>query len=158
MKILGIDPGSNITGFGIIEIEKNSASYVSSGCINVSKFNVQQRMSNIYCSLIEIIDKYSPNLVAIESVFVFKNPNSALKLSQARGAALAAVGSRDLTIKEYSPREVKKYASGYGGASKDCVKSMVVKILSLNGNPQKDAADALGVALCCFIKSSKLKI
>ena len=157
MRILGIDPGSNITGFGVIDIINKNPEYVASGSINISRFNLQEKMGKIYLSVFSIVSKYSPNMTAIESVFLFKNPNSALKLSQARGAALAAIGVHGLPLMEYSPREVKKYSSGYGGSDKDSVKKMVVNILGLSGFPQADAADALGVAICCWVKDKGFK-
>lgn len=147
-RILGIDPGSRITGFGIIELEGRRLSYVQSGCIRAGDGDFAGRLKTIYDGLCEIVEVYTPTQVAIEQVFMHRNPDSALKLGQARGAAICAVMSKGLTISEYTPAEIKKATVGKGNAAKEQVQHMVQMLLKLPGMPQADAADALAVALC----------
>jgi crossover junction endodeoxyribonuclease RuvC len=148
IRILGIDPGSRITGFGIIELEGRKLSYVQSGCIRAGDGDFAYRLKTIYDGLCEIVEIYTPDQVAIEQVFMHRNPDSALKLGQARGAAICAVMSKGLTISEYTPAEIKKATVGKGNAAKEQVQHMVQMLLKLPGMPQADAADALAVALC----------
>ncbi|HSX19824.1 MAG TPA: crossover junction endodeoxyribonuclease RuvC [Gammaproteobacteria bacterium] len=148
MLILGIDPGSITLGYGIIQQHRNTVTYVASGCIKVGKHEWPQRLRLIYDDLCYIIQQYKPNHVAIEKVFVHKNAASALKLGQARGAAIVAAASHDLLISEYSAREVKQAVVGYGNAEKSQIQHMIKAILNLNEVPATDAADALAVALC----------
>lgn len=146
--ILGIDPGSRITGYGIIKEENRKIAYIDSGCIRTSTDDLSQRLLQIFNGICQLMDSYSPNEVAIEQVFMHQNPNSALKLGQARGAAMVAAASHRVKIAEYAPREIKQAVVGYGAAEKDQVKHMVVSLLMLNNSPQSDAADALAVAIC----------
>lgn len=148
MLILGIDPGSIKLGYGIVKHERNIVTYVASGCINVGKLELSQRLRQIYLDITQIIKQYQPQLVAIERVFVHKNVSSALKLGQARGVAIAAAACQDLSVSEYSAREVKLSVVGYGNAAKVQVQHMVKTILNLNSVPAADAADALAIALC----------
>ncbi|MCW8919755.1 MAG: crossover junction endodeoxyribonuclease RuvC [Gammaproteobacteria bacterium] len=147
-RILGIDPGSRITGFGIIEQQGRTLSYVQSGCIRAGDGAFAARLKTIYDGLCELVEIYAPDQVAIEQVFMHRNPDSALKLGQARGAAICAVMSRGLLISEYTPAEIKKATVGKGNAAKEQVQHMVQVLLQLPGRPQADAADALAVALC----------
>lgn len=146
--ILGIDPGSRVTGYGVIKQENAKLSYVDSGCIRTSEGEFSQRLLQIYDGVCQLMDTFSPDEVAIEEVFTYKNPNSALKLGQARGAALVAAASHRVKVNEYSPREVKLALVGYGAAEKEQVKHMVVSLLRLLSPPQTDAADALAIAIC----------
>ncbi len=146
--ILGIDPGSQVTGYGVINIHKGKARYVASGCIRVEKVEHATRLRHIFVDLREVIEQYRPNHAAIEQIFMHKNPNSALKLGQARGAALVAVALADIPVEEYTPRLVKQMIVGYGAAEKHQVQHMVQVLLELSGKPQEDAADALAIALC----------
>ena len=146
--ILGIDPGSNITGYGIIRAEKGEHEYIASGCIRVTEKTIGQRLQQIYAGIREIRGSYCPFEAAIEQVFVHQNPNTALKLGQARGAAIVAASLNGLAVSEYSARQVKSAVVGYGAASKDQVQSMVCQLLKLSEKPQVDAADALAVAIC----------
>jgi len=146
--ILGIDPGSRITGFGVIETNGNKHRYVDSGFIRTQNKAIAQRCHEIYQGLIEIIDLFQPDEVGIEEVFVKTNVNSALKLGQARGAALVAAASRNLIIAEYTPRRVKQTVVGYGAAEKEQIQHMVKLLLNLKDLPQVDAADALAIAIC----------
>jgi len=146
--ILGIDPGSRITGYGVIAILNKSPVYVSSGCIRLTGKSMPERLHQIHQSILKIIDEFQPQHAAIEQVFMQRNVMSALKLGQARGAALVAMAEKALIIAEYSPREIKNAVVGYGAAQKEQVQHMVATILKLSGVPQVDAADALAVALC----------
>lgn len=143
--IIGIDPGSRRTGYGVIRIEGNRHIYLTSGYLNLLSFSAHERLRQIYLGLQQIIQSWQPQEAAIEQIFMQENPNSALKLGQARGAAIVAL---DIPVEEYSAREVKKSVVGHGAASKDQVQFMVKRLLNLSGNLQADAADALAVALC----------
>ena len=146
--ILGIDPGSRLTGYGIICVEGNRSSYLTSGCIRVTASSLGERLQQIFAGLQEIIQTYNPVEAAIEQVFVHQNPGSALKLGQARGVAIVAVAGAALPVAEYSARQVKQAVVGHGAAKKEQVQHMVRVLLNLSGKLQADAADALGVALC----------
>ena len=147
-RILGIDPGSRITGYGIIEMHGKKAVWVSSGCIRTKGDNLAIRLKEICEGIQSLLDEFQPNEVAIEEVFVHRNPASALKLGQARGAAMAMVALRSIDVSEYSPRSIKQSIVGKGSAAKDQVQHMVMTLLGLSKLPQEDAADALAVALC----------
>ncbi|KTD16215.1 crossover junction endodeoxyribonuclease RuvC [Legionella jordanis] len=147
--ILGIDPGSRITGYGIIREEKRKLYYLDSGCIRTTaEGELSQRLLQIFDGICQLLDDYQPDEVAIEQVFLHQNPNSALKLGHARGAAMVAAASHRLKINEYSARQVKQAVVGYGAAQKEQVKHMVTQLLMLNKSPQSDAADALAIAIC----------
>ena len=146
--ILGIDPGSRITGYGLIKVERNKAVYLGSGCIKVAHDELSIRLKRIFESVSEIITQFSPTAFAIEQVFMAKNPDSALKLGQARGAAIVAATQFDLPVDEYSARQIKQAVVGTGSADKAQVQHMVKHLLKLPSAPQADAADALAVALC----------
>ncbi len=148
MRILGIDPGSRITGFGIIERSEGRVTYVESGCIRTGNGEFAERLKVIFDSVRDVVAIYRPEEVAIERVFMHKNPDSALKLGQARGAALCAVMAEGLKVSEYTPAEVKQATVGKGNAAKAQIQHMVQALLKLPGTPQEDAADALAVALC----------
>jgi len=148
MRILGIDPGSRITGYGVIEVEGRQSQYLASGCIRTSCDDLPGRLKEIFEGILEITTNYQPAEMAIEQVFMHRNADSALKLGQARGAAICACVTQSLPVSEYSPRAIKQAVVGGGGASKEQVQHMVCSILSLNASPQEDAADALAVALC----------
>jgi crossover junction endodeoxyribonuclease RuvC len=154
--ILGIDPGSRITGYGVIKVTGGKPSYVGSGCIRLTSDELSSRLKQIFDSVSEIITQFSPNEFAIEQVFMAKNPDSALKLGQARGAAIVAATNFDLPVAEYSARQIKQSVVGTGGADKAQVQHMVKSILKLNATPQADAADALAVALCHIHTSQSL--
>lgn len=146
--ILGIDPGSRITGYAMIRTVKNKQEYIASGCIRVKGETAAENLRQIYVGLKEIIQTYQPEEAAVEQVFMHKNPSSALKLGQARGAALVACAAHDLVIAEYATRQVKLAVVGYGAAEKNQVQRMVCAMLNLSGKIQADAADALAVAIC----------
>lgn len=146
--ILGIDPGSCTTGYGIIQIEASQLHYRDSGCIKVANINFSERLEKIFTGLQCVLQRYVPSEAAIEQIFMHMNPNAALKLGQARGAALVAVALEKLTISEYSARQVKQSVVGYGAADKQQVQHMVRVLLNLNHTPPADAADALAIAIC----------
>ena len=147
-RILGIDPGSRLTGFGVLDFEADKAIYVASGFINSIEGEFPERLKAIYNAVSELVIDYEPDVVAVESVFVHKNPRSALKLGHARSAAICATFQMDIKVFEYAPREIKLAVVGSGSASKEQVQHRVVSILSLEGPPSPDAADALATALC----------
>lgn len=146
--ILGIDPGSRITGFGIVHHAAGRQEYVTSGCIRVGDGAFPERLQKIFHYLSELIGQYQPDVVSIEQVFMARNPDSALKLGQARGAAIVAAVNAGLAVHEYSARQVKQAVVGTGAADKKQVQHMVTQLLGLGGTPQADAADALAIALC----------
>ena len=146
--ILGIDPGSNITGFGIIDAIGSKYNYIASGCIRTTKDHFSKQLQQIFTGIFELVASYHPNEVAIEQVFMHANVNSALKLGQARGAAIVAAAQKDIKIAEYSARQVKQAVVGYGNAEKSQVQHMVKLLLKLADKPQADEADALAIAIC----------
>jgi crossover junction endodeoxyribonuclease RuvC len=148
MRVLGIDPGSRITGFGIITLAGNQALYIASGCIRTENEAIALRLKEIFTGLNAIIAEYQPHLVAIERVFMHRNADSALKLGQARGAALVAATHHNLPVYEYSPNEIKQAIVGRGHADKAQIQHMVRVLLKLPTSPPADAADALAAALC----------
>lgn len=148
MKILGIDPGLRTTGFGIIHKQGNKLSYIASGTIKTPDADLPQRLKTILSSVGEIIRTYGPDCAAIEKVFVNVNPQSTLLLGQARGAAICALVNADLQVAEYTALQIKKAVVGHGQAQKQQMQDMVQRLLALSGQPGKDAADALGVAIC----------
>ena len=145
--ILGIDPGSCTTGFGVINSNGNNHEYLTSGCIKLTKTTFPLRLKQIFLGINDIISTYNPKQAAIEQVFMHANPSSALKLGLARGAAITALAVKDISVAEYSAREIKQAVVGYGAASKTQVQHMVKNILKLSGDIQEDAADALAIAL-----------
>jgi len=147
-RILGIDPGSRKTGFGIIEIDGKKIKHVINGRLMVGDGEFADRLRQIFEGLTDLIERYQPDMMAIEKVFLHKNADSALKLGQARGAAIVAATQAQLPVAEYSARQIKQSVVGKGGADKTQVQHMVKHLLNLSGTPQADAADALAVALC----------
>ena len=146
--ILGIDPGSRKTGFGVIDVVGVNAEYVTSGIIRLPSGPLPERLKIIYESLSTLIDQYAPAVMAVEDIFLARDPRAALKLGQARGAAIVAGASAGLPVEEYAARSVKQAIVGNGGASKEQVQFMVTRLLKLSAAPAEDAADALAVALC----------
>jgi len=148
-RILAIDPGSRITGFGIIDVDaKGKIKYVNSGCIRLPDDVLSVRLKNIYLNVQTLFAEYNPDEFAIEEVFLAKNANSALKLGQARGAAIVVAALNYVFVHEYSAKRVKQSVVGSGSADKLQVQQMVQLLLSLDKSPQADAADALAIALC----------
>ncbi|MEJ2345063.1 MAG: crossover junction endodeoxyribonuclease RuvC [Gammaproteobacteria bacterium] len=147
-RVLGIDPGSRITGYGIVEVDRSRHVYVASGCVRIAGSTLPERLKVIFDSVAELVTTYHPDEMAIERVFMHRNADSALKLGQARGAAICAGVTRELVVAEYSPREIKQAVVGRGAADKGQVQHMIRALLNLSDHPQADAADALAVALC----------
>jgi crossover junction endodeoxyribonuclease RuvC len=148
MRILGIDPGLRVTGFGILDKLGTRLEYVASGCIKTPVGALPDRLKNILNSLSEVIALHHPQHVAVEKVFVNVNPQSTLLLGQARGAAICAAVLANLPVAEYTALQVKQAVVGNGHAKKEQVQLMVQRLLSLSGVPSPDAADALACAIC----------
>lgn len=149
MRILGIDPGTGTTGYGIIDVEGNRLRHVDNGLIRTRSSDLLPlRLKTIYAGLTSILAEYLPQAVAIEQVFMAKNPRAALTLGHARGTAVIAAVNQDLEVHEYSALQVKSAVVGYGHAGKQQVQQMVKALLNLPEVAQEDASDALAVAIC----------
>ncbi len=147
--ILGIDPGSRVTGYGIINVNGAHQEYISSGCIRTTdKATLPDKLDEIFSGVTQIVNEFIPTEMAIEKIFVSRSAESALKLGHARGVAMVAGVQQGLPIYEYEARKVKQAVVGTGAASKEQVQHMVQTLLKLPGMPQADAADALAIALC----------
>ena len=149
-KILGIDPGLRVTGYGVIHQDKQKFTYESSGTIKTTKqdLDLAARIKIIVTGIDEVIEKFSPNIVAIEKVFVNTNPQSTLLLGQARGAAIAAIVSKEINIYEYTALQIKKSVVGNGHADKLQVQTIVQRLLKFPSFPCSDSGDALACAIC----------
>ena len=157
LRILGIDPGSRITGFGVIDWHGREPVYVASGCIKtLPNDELAGRIGMIMRGIGDLVAEYRPNQAAVEQVFVNVNPAATLMLGQARGAAVAALVLRDLPVYEYTALQVKQSVVGQGKAAKEQVQHMVVQMLGLSGTPQADAADGLAVAITHALRSQGL--
>lgn len=148
MIILGIDPGSRTTGFGIIDNQASRMAYIASGHIKVRGENLPQRLGHIFAAIDAVIREHHPLQMSIENVFMARNADSALKLGQARGAAICAAHQAGLEIAEYAPREIKQALVGTGAANKDQVEHMVKRLLGIQQQLQADEADGLAIAIC----------
>ncbi len=149
MRILGIDPGSRLTGFGVVHVLSNGKiSYVASGVVKVPAVSLAERLKVIHDGINEVIAAYRPDVMAVEKVFLARNADSALKLGQARASAILAGALHDMPVSEYTALQIKQAMVGKGHAGKEQVKHMVKVLLDLSGNPQADAADALACAVC----------
>jgi crossover junction endodeoxyribonuclease RuvC len=148
VRILGIDPGLRITGFGLLERDGHTLRYVTSGVVRTPDADLPERLKTILDSLVAVICEHAPDQVAVEKVFVNVNPQSTLLLGQARGAAICAAVSRNLPVAEYTALQVKQSVVGNGHAAKEQVQEMVRRLLALPGDPSADAADALACAIC----------
>lgn len=158
-RVLGIDPGSRLMGYGLIDSDGSRSRYVASGCLKVSGDSLPDKLGLIFRELSELIAEYRPQQLAIENVFMHRNADSALKLGQARGAAICAAVTRDLPVSEYAPREIKQAVVGKGGADKQQVQHMVRVLLNLSETPAADAADALAIALChCYQRNALQRV
>jgi crossover junction endodeoxyribonuclease RuvC len=150
MRILGIDPGLQTTGFGVVDIDGHALRYVASGTIStrrVTQGELPARLKVLYDGIGEIVARYRPDAAAVEIVFVNVNPQSTLLLGQARGACLTALVTNALPVAEYTALQMKQAVAGHGRAAKAQVQEMVRRLLSLPGLPGTDAADALGIAI-----------
>lgn len=149
MMIIGIDPGTNITGFGVVRYEKNRLSLISSGIVTLpDSLSLPRKLERIYDNIVDIIESYHPSEFAIEDVFFSKNVKSSLKLGHARGAAMLGALHHDIHISEYSAKEMKMAVVGNGNASKEQVQFMIKKILNIKKEMTFDESDALGIAIC----------
>ncbi len=158
MRVMGIDPGSLCTGYGIVEETGGNLTSVHFGSIsNHSKSPFAQRLKIIYDGLAAVIEEYRPDAVAVEDIFFSVNAKSAIKLGQARGVALLAAAKADIALAEYTPLEVKQSVVGYGRADKHQVRDMVTALLKLKTQPESlDVSDALAVAIC-HLHSHKMR-
>lgn len=147
-RILGIDPGSVITGYGIVDSDGIRDFHIANGSVRIKGDDLPGKLGFILEQVTDLIKQWQPVEVAIESVFVSKNPMSALKLGQARGAAICAAVQAGLPVSEYAPKQIKQAAVGYGAADKDQMQEMIRMLLSLDELPKPDAADGLAVAIC----------
>ena len=147
-RILGIDPGSRVTGYGVIDQTPQGVRYVASGCIRTQSELFPQRLEQIFKGVTELIALYRPQQMAIEQVFMHKNADSALKLGQARGAAICASFGQQMPVFEYAARQVKQALVGKGSAEKQQVQHMVKSLLAIQGEMPLDASDALAISLC----------
>ena len=148
IRIIGIDPGSRITGYGIVDTDGFRHKYVSSGFIQIKADTLSDKLGIIFSEVSKIVSTWQPESMAIEQVFVKHNVDSALKLGQARGAAICAGVQAELPIGEYTPRAIKKAVVGSGAADKQQIQHMIQRLLSLDELPQSDEADALAIAIC----------
>lgn len=152
VRVLGIDPGSRVTGYGVVDLRGAELSFVAAGTIKSLKgaeaSDMSQRLKRIYDGVTEVLDTYAPHILAVEEVFVANNARSALILGQARGAILCAGANRRLPVAEYAARQIKQSVVGKGSADKSQVNHMVRVLLGLTAVPAADAADALACAIC----------
>jgi crossover junction endodeoxyribonuclease RuvC len=150
MRILGIDPGLQTTGFGVVDVAGHALSYVASGTItttHLDRGDLPARLKVLFDGIAEVKARYQPDCAAVEIVFVNVNPQATLLLGQARGACVTALVSCDLAVAEYTALQMKRAIAGHGRAGKPQVQEMVKRLLNLPGLPGKDAADALGLAI-----------
>jgi crossover junction endodeoxyribonuclease RuvC len=158
MLVLGVDPGSRVTGYGLVQKERSGLTCIHSGTISLSgQIPFYERIHRIYHSMVEIMNRDRPDELAIEDVFFSKNVQSALKIGHARGAVLIAAVECGLRIFEYSPMEIKKAVAGCGSAPKEQVRSMIRWMLKLRCDPPLDASDALATAIC-HLNWTRIKI
>lgn len=148
VRLIGIDPGSRFTGYGVIDLNGRHLGYVASGRIATSQGSLPQRLKEILQGLGEVIAEFRPSQAAVEQVFVNVNPKSTLLLGQARGAAICAAVQAGLDVAEYTALQIKQAVVGNGHADKEQVQAMVQRLLNLSGTPSPDAADALACAIC----------
>ncbi len=148
MIVIGIDPGSRFTGYGVIRKEGSGAVYLGSGCIKTGQGSLASKLKIIYDGVSTIIEQFHPDFMAVEETFLSKNVQSTVKLSEARASAIVAGANLGLEVFEYTPMQIKQAVVGYGWAQKEQVQFMIKKLLHLKGSPQADAADGLACALC----------
>jgi crossover junction endodeoxyribonuclease RuvC len=150
MRILGIDPGLQVAGFGVVDVEGSQLNYVASGTIkttHLARSDLPARLKVLFDGVREVVQRYQPDVASVEIVFVNVNPQATLLLGQARGACITGLVSSDLPVAEYTALQMKKAVAGYGKAGKAEVQQMVMRLLRLPSLPGKDAADALGLAI-----------
>lgn len=148
-RILGIDPGSRVTGYGVVDSDRGALAFVACGVVKTTVgYPLAVRINEIFEGINEVVQLHGPTVAAVEEVFLASNANTAIKLGQARGAAVVAVMQNGLAVNDYSARKIKQAVAGYGQADKEQVQHMVRVLLNLRGRPSNDAADALAVAIC----------
>ena len=158
IRVLGVDPGSRITGYGLLEEKNRRISFIEAGLIKPpEKLPFARKIHRIFQGTVELLERFGPDAMAVEDLFYAKNARSSLKLGHARGAILAAAGQHDISVFEYTPLEIKKSVVGYGRADKEQVRSMVNAILGLKKQVPIDASDALATAIC-HVNSSRLRM
>jgi len=157
-RVLGIDPGYRFTGYGVIDTNGQESRHIANGVIDATQADTTAgRLAKIHSGVLAVVNNFEPSVMSIERVFVARNADSALKLGQARAAAICASFERDMPVHEYAAREVKQAIVGKGGAGKDQVQHMVRVLLSYTDELKPDAADALGIALCHAHSSASAK-
>jgi crossover junction endodeoxyribonuclease RuvC len=155
LRVLGIDPGSRVMGFGVVERQGNRLIHIAHGFARFdAASDLAQRLGSIYESISAVLAEHRPECVAVEGLFTFRSPRSALTLAQARGAALACVANQGLAVHEYAPSEVKRAVGAHGAGAKDQVQRMVGMLLGLTKFDRPDCADALAVAVCHLNRAS----
>jgi len=154
IRVLGIDPGSQCTGFGVVDVAGARMSYVASGVIRTAQGEFAARLCEIFRGVKTVVEQYQPQEIAIERVFVNRNPDSALKLGQARGAAICATADANAELFEYATRQIKQAVVGTGSAEKAQVQLMMKSILKLDGALASDASDALAAAVCHALRGT----
>ena len=158
MRVIGVDPGSRVTGYGIVDLTGSQLRHVQHGNIRLVKYETfTERLEALYAELSTVIDEHRPECAAIEEVFQARNARSALKLGHARGVLMLACRHRGLDVSEYAPNRIKQAVTGYGHADKEQVKRMVSTLLSLSTMPPSDAADALATAICHLFSTAHLR-
>lgn len=158
MRVLGIDPGSHITGYGIVDSDKGNLTHICNGSIATdSKNSLTVRLNTIFDSIHKVICEFTPHAVVVEEIFYAKNARSAIMLGHARGVAMLCAAQHSLPVFEYSPMKIKQAIVGYGNATKEQVQKMVKAILNINLMPKPDASDALAAAIC-HIHHYKIKV
>lgn len=149
MRVIGIDPGTRVCGYGVIESRNGEINHITSGIIKpASALAIPERLKSIYDSILRVIEEHSPDIMSIEDVFFSKNVKSAIKLGEARGVALLAASSAGISIYEYPPTKVKLALTGRGRANKTEVQKMLFRILGVSDFETEDASDAVAIALC----------
>lgn len=157
MRILGIDPGYGIVGYGVVEKSGNKISYVSHGAIVTGKAErFDERLEHVYRGVLEVITQYRPDLVAVESIYFYKNVKTAIYVGEARGVILLAVRHSNLPVVEFTPHQVKLAITGYGRADKQQIQKVIKILLKLDEIPKPDdAADALAIAWCAAVQATR---
>ena len=148
MRVLGVDPGTIVAGWAVVDCNGRSLSRVAAGTVSVGRAEVSMRLGRIYAELVRVIGEFTPEHLSLEKSFVARNIQSALRLGEARGVAMAAAAASGLEMNEYSPATIKKAVVGYGRADKKQVQAAVVRIFGLSQTPPEDEADALAIAAC----------
>ncbi|MBF0446770.1 MAG: crossover junction endodeoxyribonuclease RuvC [Magnetococcales bacterium] len=159
MRVIGIDPGTVVTGWGIVEFRDRQFVHIANGCVRTkAQTSLPDRLGTIFKTLSQVILDYQPTTASVEEVFVSRNVQSALKLGHARGVAIAALSQAGIPVHEYSALQVKKSIVGYGRAEKNQVQAMVKMLLSLSKTAPEDASDALAAALCHINHAPRLQL